>query len=244
MIKLNLDRRKNQDLAQQIAEQIENAIYLNLLAKGQVLPSSKEWATMEGVAMEDVDAAYQLLAQRGALEFKSNQAVVKVFEIPQVFFDRVYSMSTVIHMSGFEPSFEDLSLTLEACPPALLKHSPLHQGSYACFNRLYKGDGVPLMHAKSYIPLVHYPEIKNNLKPQFGIWNYLNQTYHVDVYSTQLSFKAVALSIEEAKALGSNVGDIGNYVESYVQSQDHQLIEFTVIYTRARSFNFRFEFTR
>ncbi|MEW6442031.1 MAG: GntR family transcriptional regulator [bacterium] len=224
-----------------------SAWILEMIEKGRYgaqdrLPSEARLSQLFRVNRNTVRQAISDLVAKGILQKKNgvgsfvmdrNQHPVKYT------LQRISSFTDDMSRMGIVPQTRLIHKSVMAAPPDVADKLMLGtQKKVILTERLRRGDGVPLVVERSYLPYEEYKAILN-MRLTGSLYQLLTTRFQVELHHSIQTFRAVALSERDAELLGVAAGSPGIFLESTIY--DAQNIPVEVLHALHRGDKYLFE---
>ncbi|MCK7487144.1 MAG: GntR family transcriptional regulator [Bacillus subtilis] len=224
---ITIDRRSKRSYDIQIKESIKALILDHTFYYQDVLPSPLELATALHIDPSQVESAYQLLANENHIKATTNGYEVSFLELTNYFFDRNTAIYDAILALGLTPSIE----CVERKVVELSKHEAQSYGfvderRFLYINRIYKGNGRPLIILENYLPIEIFPDINERFIDHLPLNEFLYDTYGIIAQESHRVTRAVNLTSSIAAHLNEPKGNPSVSSTNHVYDQSHRLIDF------------------
>lgn len=240
MLNLKFDKRKNKSLPQQLLETIQLEIAHHRYGAHSIMPSVDIFAQNYHITHDETKWIYERLLDEKLITQKKDEYLINDFEIPNIFFNRVHSISQIISANHYQPSQKDLSITVVDAPKTFLEKYPLYNYQFLRVERIFYGDDLPLMLANVYYPLNKFKDIEKLDLNGKELWPILVEKYGMKVANADLQFQAKKLTKLQKEQLDTHM-DFANFIEIFVYNDNHELLEYSEVFAKADEFSFRFD---
>ncbi len=224
---ITIDRRSKRAYDIQIKESIKALILDHTFYYQDVLPTPSELASALHLEVEIVEAAYQHLIHENHIKQTPKGYEVSFLELTNYFFDRNTAIYDAIIALGLQPSIECVERKiLELTKADALALGFQSDQMFLYINRIYKGNGRPLIILENYLPLGIFPDINQRFIDHYPLNEFLQETYGISAQESHRVTRAVNLPKEVAIHLNEPVGAPSISSTNHVYDQYHRLIDF------------------
>ncbi len=240
MLNLKFDKRKNKSVPEQLVEAIKTEISLHHFATHSELAEMDVFAKQYQISLEDTNWVYETLIKEDLVIKKEDKYYFTDFEIPSIFFDNVHSILDIIEKNNYKASFKDLTFEVIDFPLDASKLIPKAEGPAVHIERLFYGDGRPVLLSHFYYSLKRYPSLdKVDVKNKM-VWKILREKYKAEPNNVKMNFHVVRLNNRDKQLLETEFNYAHN-VKSCIKDQDDELLEYSEIYLKIDEISFRFD---
>mgnify|MGYP001767203665 CR=1 FL=1 len=142
---------------------------------------------------------------------------------------------------GIPPRTRLIRQSVTEAPPAVAEKLMLGREKRVILTeRLRLGNEIPLVIERSYLPYKEYrPILKMRLTG--SLYHILTRRFHVDLYRSIQTFRAVSFSGKDAKLLGLPAGAPGIFLESVIYDSKNIPVEVLHAFHRGDQYVFEVE---
>lgn len=237
MLNLKFDRRKNKSLPQQLFEAIKREITLHHLSTHSKLENIKVFANQYQISEEETKWIYNELINEQLVVLKDGDYYFTDFEIPSVFFDNVHSILNIIENNNYKASFKDLKFEVI---DSLEEINHNFFGPALHIERIFYGDGRPVLLANFYYLLKNFPGLEKQDVKDKKVWDILRNQYQAVPKHVKMNFYVTKLNNEQKVLLETDF-DYAHNIKSMIKNKDEILLEYSEIYLKIDEISFRFD---
>jgi len=224
---ITIDRRSKKAFDIQIKESMKALIFDHTFYYQDLLPTPDELATTLHLDVDYVMSAYDQLIRENHIKKTSRGYEVSFLELTNYFFDRNTAIYDAIIALGLTPSIECVRrAVIELADGTAKEMGFLHERRFLYINRIYKGNGIPLIILENYLPITLFPDIDKRFVDDLPLNKFLQTTYGISAQTSHRVTRAVNLSIEVAGYLNEPAGSPSISSTNHVYDKYHRLIDY------------------
>lgn len=241
MKNIKLDKRKNEPIATQLINEIQNQIVNSIWVSSKKMPDAAELASFLSISTDDVNLAYQTLMKKGIVLKKDDGYYPFQLMIPTMYFDQVLSIDQMFDIFNLKLDERVLEEKIVTTPTTLLDYFN-SKDEFVYLNRLYWANGFPIVLMKSFIPVKLFPQIKNIKLGGLAYWDYLKEHYDSKPVYVKQTIKTIRADEPMISYLELNSQSIISEITLYFYDKSNRLVDHIIAYAPANSLIFKAEF--
>lgn len=240
MINLTSGVPKYIQISNWLVEMIQKGRY----AVNDKLPSESKLAELFQVNRNTVRQAISDLVAKGLILKKNG---VGSFVITRSFPPVRYTLQ---HISSFTDDMLNMGITprtklinksvIEAPPEVAEKLMLGNEKTVILVERLRLGNNIPLVIERSHLSYKEFHEILE-MRLTGSLYHLLTKKFHVELHRSIQTFRAISLTVEDAKLLRVPPGSPGIFLESIIYDSKNVAVELLHAYHRGDKYVFEVE---
>lgn len=228
----------------QISNWLMEMIQIGRYAIHDKLPSESKLSQVFRVNRNTVRQAISDLVAKGLIQKKNGVGsfvISRPFQPVKYTLQHISSFTDDMIRMGIVPQTKLIHKSVIEAPPDVAEKMMLGKEKLVILTeRLRLGDRIPLVIERSYLPHKEYKDILK-MRLTGSLYHLLTKKFHVDLHRSIQTFRAITLSVRDAKLLDLPPRSPGIFLESVIYDSKNIPVEVLHAFHRGDKYVFEVE---
>ncbi|HOO27529.1 MAG TPA: GntR family transcriptional regulator [Lachnospiraceae bacterium] len=205
----------------QVYHQLKQDILHGKYKVGEMLPVESDLEKIFSVSRITIRKAVKLLNEDKLVNVKQGRGTMVLDFKASQNLNHVISVTETFRKKGYTVTTKSMYIDIIQADTELAEHLKIPAGeNIARFQRIQLADGKPVVIMKNYVPEQLVPDVKKYCNKFSALYQFLEDTYHIQIDAASDRIFAKNASFEEAQLLDIKTGDALLCIQRTCYEQD------------------------